>query len=143
MPNRETVTVPHLDVLSRPDFAIRRIGIGSWVKATPEERNLYETDWCDKIGFNGGQFESYPGVGDGYLGRLLPFSEYYETQARFHEGNSSWNTWNAQFSPTLITNQDVEPANTLGMGKRMTSDSGFPRVQVRHTEKSTAQHSAR
>ena len=123
VPKRETVTVPHLDVLSRPDCAIRRIGMGRWVKATPEQRNLYETDWCDKIGFNGGQFESYPGVGDGYLGRLLPFSEYYETQARFHEGSASWNTWNAQFSPTLITNQDVEPGKYTWNGEA--HDVGF------------------
>jgi hypothetical protein len=87
VPRRETVTVPHLDVLSRPDFAIRRIGIGSWVKATPEERKHYETDWCDKIAFNGGQFESYPGVGDGYLGRLLPFTEYYDTHPEYYAMN--------------------------------------------------------
>ena len=81
------MTIPHLDILSSPDFAIRRIGIGSWVKATPDERKLYEMDWCDKLAFNGGQFESYPGVGDGYLGRLLPFTEYCESHPEYYAMN--------------------------------------------------------
>jgi len=45
---------------------------------------------------------------DHYPGSYPLYYWYYETQARFHEGNSSWKIWNHQFSPTLIANQAVE-----------------------------------
>jgi hypothetical protein len=48
-------------------------------------------------------------IWDHFPGSYPLYYWYYETQARFHEGNISWKVWNHQFSPTLIANQDVEP----------------------------------
>lgn len=32
---------------------------------------------------------------------------YYTTQAKFHHGGATWNNWNAQFSGTLVKEQDI------------------------------------
>jgi prenyltransferase beta subunit len=34
---------------------------------------------------------------------------YYITQAKFHEGGNTWNTWNKMFSPVLVKRQTIIP----------------------------------
>ena len=73
VPKRTTVTVPELDVLSRPDFAIRLAGSG------------YKDDWGTKIGLSSGV--GYPVAADGSLGRLLPPAEYAESHPEYYAMN--------------------------------------------------------
>jgi len=39
---------------------------------------------------------------------------YYITQAKFHEGGETWNSWNRQFSPTLVKQQKIIPKERSG-----------------------------
>jgi hypothetical protein len=41
------------------------------------------------------------------IGRPI-YHWYYATQARFHGGKGTWDTWNAQFSPQLVKAQILE-----------------------------------
>ena len=83
IPKRVTLTVPHLDVTSRPDFALRHIsGGGGWQKITQEERAEYR-EWESKVRFNVPQGEMYPMVGDGFLGCLLPATNYWSTHPEY------------------------------------------------------------
>ena len=85
VPTQKTLTVPHLEVESRPDFAVRNIWLSGWVATTPEERALY-SQWSNKIGFSAKK-EMYPVAGDGFLGMLLPADEYWETHPEFFAMN--------------------------------------------------------
>ena len=84
VPEKKTITVPALDVVSRPDFAVRSGKPSGWVPMPGNERELY-TEWGEKIGFN--FHNSYPAVGDGFLGYLAPPKEYFETHPEFFAMN--------------------------------------------------------
>lgn len=49
---------------------------------------------------------------------------YYVTQAKFHEGQDTWKTWNATFSPTLVKQQQVEK-NAIADAKGRMVDIGW------------------
>ena len=74
VPKLATVTVPDLNVASRPDFAVRGIGLSGWVPTIAAEYKIYD-DWGMKIGFS--QHNFYPIAGDGFLGCLLPPKEFF------------------------------------------------------------------
>ncbi len=50
-------------------------------------------------------FEWLPDGGGGRMNKNYYW--YYITQAKFHHGGSTWDTWNAKFSPVLVKNQTV------------------------------------
>jgi hypothetical protein len=87
VPKRKTVTVPDLDVESKPDFPIRYISCGGWWGPLTEDEASAYRDWCDKVGFETGLGELYPLVGDGFLGFLLPAEEYYEEHPEYYAMN--------------------------------------------------------
>jgi len=74
VPQQATVTVPDLNVTSKPDFAVRGVWLSGWVPITAKERAVYN-EWGTKIGFTGGNL--YPTPGDGFLGVLLPPKEFF------------------------------------------------------------------
>ena len=84
VPEQKTITVPELDVVSRPDFAVRNVNPSGWVPMTGEEREIY-TEWGEKNGFNFHRF--YPITGDGLIGYLAPPLEYFETHPEFFAMN--------------------------------------------------------
>lgn len=85
VPERKTITVPNLNVVSRPDFAVRSIWLSGWVPVTKEESAIYYQDWALKVGFNRNRGEGmYPFGSDGSLGALLPPAEYFETHPEFY-----------------------------------------------------------
>ena len=87
VPKRKTVTVPHLDVESRPDFPVRHISSGGgWTPATPEEIKIYD-EWSTKLGLDVRSSRLYPLVGDGFLGIHLPPSEYWEKHPEYYAMN--------------------------------------------------------
>jgi hypothetical protein len=84
VPKLNTVTVPDLDVESRPDFPLRYISCGGgWLPTTEDEDRLYN-EWCTKIGFNESHTGLYPNVGDGMLARLLPTKEFWEQHPEYY-----------------------------------------------------------
>jgi len=85
IPQQKTVTVPNLDVRSKPDFAVRMIWLSGWVPTTRDERKLYN-EWCVKIGFSD---RMYPVAGDGFLGSLVPANEYYEKEPELFAMNKA------------------------------------------------------
>ncbi len=84
VPEQKTITVPELDVVSRPDFAVRSINPAGWTPMPGNERELY-TEWGEKNGFN--FHNSYPAVGDGFIGFLVPYKEYFEPHPEFFAMN--------------------------------------------------------
>jgi hypothetical protein len=87
VPESRTVTVPELNITSRPDFAMRGIWLSGWVPMTADERAGY-SEWGTRIGFNLNK-SLLPGAGDGSLARLLPTSEYFETKPEYYAMNQS------------------------------------------------------
>ena len=75
------MTVPDLDVESRPDFPVRGIWLSGWVPVSQEEREVY-TDWCTKVGMSVRK-SFYPLVGDGFLASLVHPDEYFEEHPEF------------------------------------------------------------
>ncbi|MBN2302237.1 MAG: terpene cyclase/mutase family protein [Lentisphaerae bacterium] len=60
---------------------------------------------------------------------------YYITQAKFHEGGETWNSWNKQFSPELVRTQIVIPKAILGPTGKM-EDIGYwegPEINKGHS----------
>lgn len=59
---------------------------------------------------------------------------YYVTQAKFHHGGDTWNSWNRQFSPELVKVQIVIPKAIEGPKGKMV-DIGYwePPVNKGHT----------
>jgi len=81
VPEKKTVSFPETDVLSRPDFVLRRLGLGGWIPSTQQERGIYG-NWIRKAKFSSGNF--YPNVGDGLLSYLLPPNEYFEKRPEYY-----------------------------------------------------------
>jgi len=86
VPKRDTVVVPPLDVVSRPDFPVRWIGLSGWVPCSAEERRLYN-EWAVKVGFNPARM--YPTVGDGFLACLLDPNEYFDEHPEYYAMDES------------------------------------------------------
>ncbi len=86
VPNRTSVTVPEMDVTSRPDFAVRNIWLSGWVPITRAERAAYRL-WTERLGYTRDRL--YPTPGDGYLSRLLPPAEYFETHPEYYAMNQA------------------------------------------------------
>lgn len=89
VPEKKTVTVPELSVLSRPDFALRNVSIGGWVPSTPAERAQYE-EWAVKIkwsAYGGSGDLFYPNVGDGFLAFLVNPNEHYPEHPEYYALN--------------------------------------------------------
>lgn len=107
VPKRTTVTVPDLDVTSKPDFAIRGAGTA----------HAYKDDWCTKVGFSGPGV-NYPVAGDGFLAMLLPPKEYGEQHPEYYamdkQGRRTVNTNKpaaAYFTMLCLSNPDVLAAS--------------------------------
>ena len=80
VPEQHTITIPALDIESRPDFAVRRYWLSGWTPIRGNERA--EThEWGEKIGLNFTSF--YPEVGDGGLAFLVPPDEYFQEHPEF------------------------------------------------------------
>ena len=84
VPEKKTITVPELDVVSRPDFPVRSIGLSGWVPISSDEGQLYRA-WEEKVGFNYDRF--YPTVGDGFLAYLVPPNDYFKTHPEYFAMN--------------------------------------------------------
>ena len=93
VPEQKTITVPELDVVSRPDFAVRSVNPSGWVPMPGNERELY-TEWGEKNGFNFHRF--YPITGDGLIGYLAPPLEYFETHPEFFAMNEQGERYHSE-----------------------------------------------
>jgi hypothetical protein len=81
VPKLTTVVVPELDVLSRPDFAVRGIWLGGGRPGiTPQGARDYGA-WLNKVGFGSSM---YPGASDGSLGALVPVGQYAEEHPEYY-----------------------------------------------------------
>jgi len=113
VPEKTTVIAPHLDVTSRPDFALRYIGLNpGWVPTTAEEMAIYR-DWCLKVGFQSSHDAGfYPNVGDGFLGVHLPPREFWEEHPEYYAmdqtGKRHTGEGDADYTTMLcLSNHDV------------------------------------
>ncbi len=85
VPEMKTVTLPALNVKSKPDFAMRGIWLNGRWRIEPEDREVYKT-WSARVGFSGhhaGAEGMYPGPGDGHLGFPIPPKEYAQSHPEF------------------------------------------------------------
>jgi len=87
IPERKTITIPEIDVTSRPDFALRENNLGGWFPSTAEEQKAF-ADWENKVKYTHDTL-FYPGVGDGFLGYLLPPKEYNDPTLYAMDKNGS------------------------------------------------------
>jgi hypothetical protein len=89
IPEKRTIAFPETDLDSKPDFALRYISPGGWIPVSAEEWATYE-NWCRKVKYTAwGQNKFYPGVGDGFLGYLLPPKEYLSNNPTLYAMNKS------------------------------------------------------
>jgi hypothetical protein len=88
VPEKKTITVPELDVKSKPDFALRNVGLGGWFVSSKEERKAY-AEWENRIKYTQGHGGFYPTVGDGFLGYLLPPNEFMASEPELYSMNKS------------------------------------------------------
>ncbi len=87
IPRQTTIVVPHLNLRSNPDFAIRNIGYSGWVPVSREERAEFAR-YVIRNGMNPGhkdhrQARFYPSATDGSLMSLLPVKEFGTTHPEF------------------------------------------------------------
>lgn len=112
VPQEKTIVVPALDIVSRPDFAIRGIWLSCW---NPAADYTAYNDWCMKVGFSGPRL-GYPVAGDGYLAALLPPAEYADAHPEYYAMNEQGKRdVTAQASPSFtmlcLSNPDVLAAS--------------------------------
>jgi hypothetical protein len=88
IPKQKTLTVPELDVKTKPDFVLRNVNLGGWFVSSKEERKAY-SEWESRIKYTHGGAGFYPGVGDGFLGYLLPPNEFMVTEPELYSMNKS------------------------------------------------------
>ena len=88
IPEQKTLTVPELNVKSKPDFVLRNVNLGGWFPSSKEEREAF-SDWENKIKFTHGGNGFYPQVGDGFLGYLLPPNEFMASEPELYSMNKS------------------------------------------------------
>lgn len=84
IPEKKTIVFPETDLVSRPDFALRTMGLGGWIVSSKEERASYK-EWARKVKHSDGAF--YPVVGDGFLGYLLPPKEFMAEEPTLYAMN--------------------------------------------------------
>jgi len=84
IPAQKTITIPELDVRSHPDFTMRYIGLNpGWVPMQAGQMDTYR-EWCKKIGLDTQLHGKYPNVGDGFMGILLPPSDFFEAHPEWY-----------------------------------------------------------
>ena len=84
IPEKKTITVPDLDIESRPDFVMRQISLNpGWVPVSDAEREAYG-EWRKKVGLDPKMQGSYPLVGDGFMALLLPPSDFAEAHPEWY-----------------------------------------------------------
>ncbi|MEN8227597.1 MAG: DUF4838 domain-containing protein [Bacteroidota bacterium] len=90
IPEKKSVSLPELDIHSKPDFPLRNIWLGSWFnfRWDAPEREEYKV-WAMRVGFSGphakpGDMYGGVGSGDGTMGRVLPPAEYAESHPEFY-----------------------------------------------------------
>lgn len=81
IPTKSTIEVDKLDIVSRPDFAIRDIPLSGWLRTSKEENATY-ADWGHKIGFSTSRH--YPRSSDGSTGALFPHKQFFEEHPDFY-----------------------------------------------------------
>jgi len=78
-------------------LCLQLIGEGSCVEAKAGVKNISEND---KVVWN---------IDKEFSGHSNPcYNWYYETQAMFHAGQTTWRKWNKQFSSELVRNQKAD-----------------------------------
>ena len=93
IPAKKTLSVPPLDIRSKPDFAMRCIWIdGSW-GLSDEHREIHKL-WSMRVGFSKHNLKSdaetmYPTPGDGSLAHPLPPKEYAQAHPEWYAMNKS------------------------------------------------------
>jgi len=80
VPEKKTIELPKLDMVEKPDFALRSIWLSGWIRTTNEEKAAYE-DWTHKIGLSHPRI--YPTTMDGSLANLTPAKDYFESNPEF------------------------------------------------------------
>jgi len=86
IPEKKTITFPEIDLQSKPDFAIREIGLGGWIPSSKQEWAIY-ADWQNKVKMTNTFF--YPPVGDGFLAYLIPPNEFYPKEPELFAMNQN------------------------------------------------------
>ena len=129
IPKHDTLTIPHLDVLSKPDFAIRRVsGGGGWQKMTTAEREEY-SEWEIKSRFNKGHEAPYPMTGDGFLGCLLPATNYWTTHPEYFAMNDKGKREIGNIDhTTMLCLSNTNVLNEMAVNLRK-AFSGGPKLQ--------------
>lgn len=82
VPKLTALDLPTLDIVSRPDFAVRNIWYSGWVPPTAVERKEFVT-WLIRNGMNPSS-PLYPMPGDGSLSMILPPAEFAETHPDYY-----------------------------------------------------------
>ncbi len=84
VPERRSITVGPLEVLSRPDFAAREVNLGGWLPSSKKEKELYR-EWQLRIGMT--VERPYPVAGDGFLAFLVDPNDYFESNPEYYAMN--------------------------------------------------------
>ncbi len=105
VPKETTITVPAVDIESRPDFPVRSIWLSGWVHCTREERTIF-SEWGPKMRFSEGM---YPTVGDGFLARFLPPDDYFDEHPEwFAQGQDGVRRRGRSASHTMLCLSNAE-----------------------------------
>lgn len=116
IPEQKTITFPDTDLQSKPDFAIRDIGLGGWIPSSREEQNIY-ADWADKNKFTSYPRDVfYPNVGDGTLAYLIPPNEFYPREPELFQMNQQ----GSREPPKWVGGRFYENITMLSLGNPRT-----------------------
>ncbi len=99
LPSMDTITVPEMDRVERPDFRIRRIGYAGWMPISAEDAKAFRP-WYDRHKLNGLAI-SMPG--DGSVKRLGE-SVTVESHPHLYSIDRRGNRWEGMF---CTTNKEV------------------------------------
>ena len=86
IPVKTTVEIEPMDILSRPDFALRSVNIGGWLPSSREEKATY-TEWQIRVGMTPDKRKFYPVAGDGFLAMLVDPNEHFEEHPEYFAMN--------------------------------------------------------
>lgn len=86
VPERATIEIEPMDILSRPDFALRSVNIGGWLPSSREEKAAY-TEWQLRVGMTPDTRNFYPVAGDGFLAMLVDPNEHFEDHPEYFAMN--------------------------------------------------------
>lgn len=96
IPSMETVAVPEMDRVERPDFRVRRIGYAGWMPISPGDQRLFQT-WSDRHKLNG---VSVSMPGDGSIKRLIPKDRTFESHPHMFSIDRRGDRWEGMFCTT-------------------------------------------